>query len=50
MLKGIHPLASDRVHTYGERIGATAALLVIIGFGFVAIAEPAWRIMKAITD
>jgi hypothetical protein len=32
MLKGIHPLASDRVLTYAERVGATAALIIVIGF------------------
>ena len=50
MLKGIHPLASDRVATYSERIGATAALLVVIGFGLAAIGEPAWRVVKAVVD
>jgi hypothetical protein len=33
MLKGIHPSASDRLWTYSERVGATAALLLMIGFG-----------------
>ena len=28
MLKGIHPLSSDRVWTCADRVGATAALLV----------------------
>ena len=46
MLKGIHPLSSDRLWTLSERIGATAALLVIIGFGLIAIGEPVWRIVK----
>jgi hypothetical protein len=50
MLKGIHPLASDRVRTYGERVGATAALLVMIGFGLVAIGEPVWRIAKGLSS
>ena len=45
MLKGIHPLGTDRVQTYAERVGATAALLVVIGFGLVAIGEPAWRVL-----
>jgi hypothetical protein len=48
MLKGIHPLASERLWTYSERVGATAALLVVIGFGLVAIGEPVWRIVKAV--
>ena len=46
LLKGIHPLSSDRVQTYAERVGASAALLVMIGFGLVAIGEPVWRLMK----
>ena len=48
MLKGIHPLASDRLWTVSERIGATAAVLVAIGFGLVAIGEPAWRIARTL--
>ena len=35
-----------RKWTISERIGATAALLVVIGFGLVAIGEPVWRIVK----
>jgi hypothetical protein len=50
MLKGIHPLASGRVQTYAERVGATAALLVMIGFGLVAIGEPVWRIAKKLSS
>jgi hypothetical protein len=50
MLKGIHPLSSGRIHTYAERVGATAALVVLIGFGLVAIGEPAWRILRAVTN
>jgi len=46
MLKGIHPLVSDRLWTYSERAGATVALLVIIGFGLVAIGEPVWRLVR----
>jgi hypothetical protein len=42
--EGIHPLAS----TYSERVGSSAALLVVIGFGLVAIGEPIWRIMKTL--
>ena len=48
MLKGIHPLASDRLWTFSDRVGATAALLVMIGFGLVAIGEPAWRIARTL--
>ena len=48
MLKGIDPLASDRLSTYSERVGSSAALLVVIGFGLVAIGEPIWRIMKTL--
>jgi hypothetical protein len=50
MLKGIHPLASDRLWTYSERVGATAALLVMIGFGLVAIGEPVWRIARTLSS
>ena len=50
MLKGIHPLSSDRLWTYADRVGATAALLVIVGFGLVAIGEPLWRIVKTFSD
>jgi hypothetical protein len=48
MLKGIHPVASDRLWTYSERVGATSALLVVIAFGLVAVGEPVWRIVKTI--
>jgi hypothetical protein len=48
MLKGLHPAPSDRVQTYAERVGATAALIVVICFGLLAIGEPLWRIMRAI--
>ena len=50
MLKGIHPSASDRLWTVSERIGATAALLVVISFGLFAIAEPVWRIARKAID
>jgi hypothetical protein len=50
MLKGIYPLPSDRVLSYAERVGATAALIVVIGFGLVVVGEPAWRILRAIAD
>jgi hypothetical protein len=50
MLKGLHPAPSDRVQTYAERVGATAALIVVICFGLLAIGEPLWRIMRAIAD
>jgi len=46
MLTGIHRLGSDRLWTYSERAGATVALLVIIGFGLVAIGEPVWRLVR----
>ena len=36
----------DRLWTVAERIGATAALLVVIGFGLFAIGEPVWRLAK----
>ena len=39
---------SDRLSTYSERVGSSAALLVVIGFGLVAIGEPIWRIMKTL--
>ena len=51
MLKGIHPSASDRVSdswTYSELAGATAAVLVVFGFGLFALGEPAWRILKVV--
>jgi hypothetical protein len=50
MLRGISPLATDRLRTYSERLGATAAVLVMIGFGLVAVGEPMWRIMRMLSS
>jgi len=48
MLRGISPSAFDRLKTYSERLGATAAVLVMIGFGLVSVGEPIWRIMRTV--
>jgi hypothetical protein len=44
----IHRLTRERLRTYSERAGATAAMLVMVGFGLVAIGESVWRIMTAV--